>query len=93
MANTYQPTPEQLTRARRMDGSTLRQVHRFARGFLVQPRWSEPRWYYVSTLCHCYMADVSVEDAALALMLPVAAGTLQARNTPKGPQVRLTPCR
>jgi len=45
----------------------------------------------VSTLCHCYMADVSPADMLLALMPPVAAGTLQARNTPKGPQVRLAP--
>jgi hypothetical protein len=89
----YQPTPEQVAQARHMDGATLRRVHGFARGFLVQPRWEAPRWYYVKTLCHCYLVDVSEEDAALALMLPVAAGTLQARNTPKGPQVRLAPRR
>jgi len=74
-----------------MDGVTFRRVHRFARSFLRQPRWEAPRWYLVSTLCHCYMADVSPADMLLALMPPVAAGTLQARNTPKGPQVRLAP--
>jgi len=88
---TYQPTPEQLTRARRMDGATLRQVHGFAREFLTQPRWEAPRWYYVKTLCHCYLVDVSEEAAALAIMLTVAAGTLEARSTPKGMQIRLTP--
>lgn len=89
----YHPTPEQVDRALQMDGPTFRRVHGFARSFFRQPAWSEPRWYYVSDLCHCYMGDVSPADMMRALVPPVAMGTLQARQTVHGPQVRLTPCR
>lgn len=86
----YRPTPAQIARARSMDRATLRRVHGALRPLCRPGKTSNP-WRFVSDLSHCAaLDDLPLATVALALVLPIAAGSLEARNTPEGLQVRAT---
>lgn len=86
----YSPTPAQIARARSMDRATLRRVHSALRPLCRPGKTSNP-WRFVSALRHiAALDDLPLVTVALALVLPIAAGSLEARSTPKGLQVRAT---
>lgn len=87
----YRPTTDQVTRARALDPATARRVRRTVMGVLGRPAWHAPAWRHMSDLVDCYLPCDTARTVMRALLPLVAAGALEARDTPHGPQVRRAP--